>query len=55
MIGAAMAEAGAVGIGRVTLSRRERLIMIEPRGAGMVATAETIIKRRSGHFVLRGK
>lgn len=45
-----MAEAGAVGIGRVTLSRRERLIMIEPRGAGMVATAETIIKRRSGHF-----
>ena len=37
VIGAAMAEAGAVGIGRVTLSRRERLIMIEPRGAGMVA------------------
>lgn len=77
VIGAAMAEAGAVGIGRVTLSRRERLIMIEPRGAGMVAItlraseevraaafdkadteidadmvaiAETIIKRRSGHF-----
>jgi DNA end-binding protein Ku len=37
VIGAAMAEAGAVGIGRVTLSRRERLIMVEPRDAGMVA------------------
>ena len=77
VIGAAMAEAGAVGIGRVTLSRRERLVMVEPRGAGMVAitlraseevrtpaftttdadidadmvaVAETIIERRSGHF-----
>jgi DNA end-binding protein Ku len=36
VIGAAMAEAGEVGIGRVTLSRRERPVMIEPRGAGMV-------------------
>jgi DNA end-binding protein Ku len=77
VIGAAMAEAGAVGIGRVTLSRRERLGMVEPRDAGMVlitlraseevraaafakadtdidadmvAVAETIIKRRRGHF-----
>jgi DNA end-binding protein Ku len=36
VIGAAMAEAGVVGIGRVTLSRRERLVMVEPRDAGMV-------------------
>jgi Ku70/Ku80 beta-barrel domain len=36
VIGAAMAEAGAAGIGRVTLSRRERLVMVEPRDAGMV-------------------
>jgi DNA end-binding protein Ku len=36
VIGAAMAEAGAAGIGRVTLSRRERLVMVEPRGTGMV-------------------
>jgi len=77
VIGAAVAEAGVVGIGRVTLSRRERLVMVEPRDAGMmlitlraseevraaafdkadgeidgdmVAIAETIIKRRSGHF-----
>jgi DNA end-binding protein Ku len=31
-----MAEAGEVGIGRVTLSRRERPVMVEPRGAGLV-------------------
>jgi len=36
VIGAAMAEAGVAGIGRVTLSRRERLVMVEPRGTGMV-------------------
>jgi len=36
VIGAAMAEAGVVGIGRLTLSRRERMIMVEPRGTGMV-------------------
>ena len=35
VIGAAMAEAGVAGIGRVTLSRRERLVMVEPRDAGM--------------------
>jgi non-homologous end joining protein Ku len=31
-----MTEAGEVGIGRVTLSRRERPVMVEPRGADMV-------------------
>jgi hypothetical protein len=36
VIGAAMREADTVGIGRVTLSRRERPVMIEPRDAGMV-------------------
>jgi DNA end-binding protein Ku len=36
VIGAAMEEAGAAGIGRVTLSRRERPVLVEPRGAGMV-------------------
>lgn len=36
VIGAAMREADRVGIGRVTLSRRERPVMIEPRDAGMV-------------------
>jgi hypothetical protein len=36
VIGAAMAEAGVAGIGRLTLSRRERMVMVEPRGTGMV-------------------
>jgi DNA end-binding protein Ku len=35
VIGAAMARAGVVGLGRLTLSRRERMVMVEPRGAGM--------------------
>ena len=35
VIGAAMAEAGHAGIGRLTLSRRERAVMVEPRGTGM--------------------
>ena len=35
VIGAAMAKVGVVGLGRLTLSRRERMVMVEPRGAGM--------------------
>jgi DNA end-binding protein Ku len=35
VIGAAMAEAGVVGLGLLTLSRRERMVAVEPRGAGM--------------------
>jgi non-homologous end joining protein Ku len=35
VICAAMAEAGVVGLGRLTLSRRERMVMVEPRGTGM--------------------
>jgi DNA end-binding protein Ku len=35
VIGAAMAEAGVVGLGRLTLSRRERIVMVEPSGIGM--------------------
>jgi DNA end-binding protein Ku len=35
VIGAAMAESGVVGLGRLTLSRRERMVMVEPRGSGM--------------------
>jgi DNA end-binding protein Ku len=36
VIGAAMAEGGVVGLGRLTLSRRERMVIVEPRGTGMV-------------------
>jgi DNA end-binding protein Ku len=35
VIGAAMAEAGVVGLGRLTLARRERMVMVDPRGTGM--------------------
>jgi DNA end-binding protein Ku len=35
VVGAAMADAGVVGIGRLTMSRRERMVMVDPRGAGM--------------------
>jgi DNA end-binding protein Ku len=36
VIGAAMADAGLAGLGRIAMSRRERMAMVEPRGAGMV-------------------
>jgi DNA end-binding protein Ku len=36
VIGAAMADAGVAGIGRLTMSRRERIVMVDPRGTGMV-------------------
>jgi len=36
VVGAAMTDAGVVGIGRLTMSRRERMVMVEPRGTGMV-------------------
>jgi DNA end-binding protein Ku len=36
VIGAAMADAGVAGIGRLTLSRRERMVMVEPRSTGMI-------------------
>ncbi len=35
VIGAAMTERNVVGIGRLTLSRRERAVMVDPRGSGM--------------------
>jgi DNA end-binding protein Ku len=35
VIGAAMAEAGVVGLGRLALSRRERMVMVEPEVIGM--------------------
>jgi DNA end-binding protein Ku len=35
----AMGKEGVVGIGRVVMYRRERLLMLQPRGKGMLATA----------------
>ena len=34
----AMAKKKVVGIGRVVLARRERMLMLQPRGTGMLAT-----------------
>ena len=56
VIGPAMAEAGVVGLGRLTLSRRERMVMVEPSGIGMAlftlrAASEcsvTTIRQRRG-------
>jgi hypothetical protein len=39
VLGAAMVEAGLGGIGRLTLSRRERVVMVEPRGTPASADA----------------
>src|ERR1700746_710428 len=36
VIGEAMAHKNKVGMGRVTISSRERLVLVEPRGAGLV-------------------
>jgi DNA end-binding protein Ku len=36
VIGAAMSDAGVVGMGHLTMSRRERMVMVDPRGTGMV-------------------
>jgi len=36
VIGEAMEKAGRVGIGRIVLSSRERAVMVEPRGGGML-------------------
>jgi DNA end-binding protein Ku len=35
VISAAMAKVGMAGLGRLTLSRRERMVLVEPRGAGL--------------------
>jgi DNA end-binding protein Ku len=36
VIGEAMAETGRVGIGRIVLSSRERMVLVEPHGGGML-------------------
>jgi len=36
VIGEAMAETGRVGIGRIVLTSRERMVLVEPHGGGML-------------------
>jgi DNA end-binding protein Ku len=52
VIGAAMVEANVAGIGRLTLSRRERMVMVEARGrVGAIHVARR--RRGSGSAVRR--
>lgn len=39
VIGEAMVHTNKVGLGRITLSSRERLVLVEPRGAGLVMSS----------------
>jgi DNA end-binding protein Ku len=51
VIGAAMAEVGFAGLGHLTLSRRERVVMVEPRGTGMALfTLRTADEVRAPQF-----
>jgi DNA end-binding protein Ku len=53
-ISAAMAEAGMAGLGRLTLSRRERMVLLEPRGQGLalitLRAAEEVRAAEFGSF-----
>jgi hypothetical protein len=48
VVGAGMAQAGVVGLGRLTFSRRERMVMLEPRGTGDGAVHIARCRRSSG-------
>jgi DNA end-binding protein Ku len=51
VIAAAMSEAGMAGLGRLTLSRRERMVLVEPRGSGMaLITLRSAEKVRPAQF-----
>ena len=46
VIAAAMTEAGVTGLGRLTLSRRERMVLVEPRAGERPALREVLSSRR---------
>jgi len=51
VIGSAMTAKGLVGIGRVTISSRERSVLVEPRGAGLVmSTLRSADEVRAAEF-----
>src|SRR5258708_798209 len=50
-----MAEAGVVGLGRLTLSRREGMVVVEPRGTGMALfTLRAAEEVRAAQFGMAG-
>ena len=51
----AMAKKKVAGIGRVVLARRERLLMLQPRGPGMLATTLALsLRGAAGRRIFRG-
>jgi DNA end-binding protein Ku len=51
VISAAMSEAGMAGLGRLTLSRRERMVLVAPRGAGLaLVTLRSAEEVRAAEF-----
>jgi DNA end-binding protein Ku len=56
VIGEAMAHKNKVGLGRVTISSRERPVLVEPRGAGLVmSTVRSADEVRPAEFAAPGK
>jgi DNA end-binding protein Ku len=56
VIGEAMARTNKVGLGRITLSSRERLVLVEPRGAGLVmSTLRSSDEVRAAEFAGKGE
>ena len=46
-----MTEAGMAGLGRLTLSRRERMVLVEPRGQGLsLITLRAVEEVRGAQF-----
>jgi non-homologous end joining protein Ku len=55
VIAAAMAEVEVIGLGRLTLSRRERMVVVEPRGTGMALFNLRAAEEGSGGAVRHGR
>jgi len=54
VIGQAMAAKGLSGLGKVTLASRERQVLIEPRGIGLLmSTLRSADEVRTGEFAIR--
>ena len=52
----AMAHSNKVGLGRVTISSRERPVLVEPRGAGLVmSTLRSADEVRPAEFSAKAK
>jgi DNA end-binding protein Ku len=56
VIGEAMAHKNKLGLGRVTISGRERLVLVEPRGEGLVmSTVRSTDEVRPSEFGVKAK